>query len=104
MTRLFTVLIGSARRCRKHIEVAIIPKFIEYGVAEWEAMDVARILLRDTSPFEIPDTINQDEDAVQFISAMDDYPVFEVSLTLLAQGNDPAEKCFEMFGNLVRYS
>lgn len=104
-----------SRGAPKHIEVAIVPKFIEYGVTKWEAMEVAlsplrllrnveTFMIRDTSPFEIPDTINQDEDVVQFISAMDDYLVLEVNLILLAQGNDPVEKCFEMFGNLVRYA
>ncbi|KAK0129963.1 hypothetical protein ONS96_000504 [Cadophora gregata f. sp. sojae] len=60
--------------------------------------------IRDTSPFEDPDIIDQDEDAVHFTSDMEDHAVLEVTLTLSAQSNDPIEKVFEMYCSLLRYA
>ena len=98
-----------------NVDVAIIPKGIEDHVFEYQDMNVAlkplellrrveNFQIRDTDPFETPDCIDQDGDAVEFPSHMEDHAVLEVTLALSAKSDHPIEKVFEMYGSLLRYA
>ncbi|PVH73865.1 hypothetical protein DL98DRAFT_42879 [Cadophora sp. DSE1049] len=111
----FEVCRAISRGHPTHVDIAIIPKGIEDGVFEYQNMEEAlkplgllrhieNFQIRDTTPFEIPDIIDQDEDAIEFPSNMEDHAVLEVTLTLSAQSDDPVEKVFEMYGSLLRYA
>ncbi|PMD18625.1 hypothetical protein NA56DRAFT_661273 [Hyaloscypha hepaticicola] len=61
--------------------------------------------LRDTTTFEIPDDIDDDEDALEYPSHLDDLSAeTEVELTLLAQGHEPLECAFKMYPRILKYA
>ena len=66
---------------------------------------IERFQLRDTTPFEIPDDIDEDEDALVYASHLDDLSAeTEVELTLLAQGHEPLECAFKMYPRILKYA
>ncbi|KAL2075254.1 hypothetical protein VTL71DRAFT_197 [Oculimacula yallundae] len=114
LPEFFEVCRAFTRGQPRSIEIAIIPRGFEEGVVEYQDMEAAlrplkllrgiqNLRIRDATPFEIPDCIDQDEDALEFVSNMEDHPILEVTLTLLAQSDDPIEKIFEMYEYLLHY-
>jgi hypothetical protein len=60
--------------------------------------------LRDATILEVPDCIRQDENAIQYLSHLENDPVLEVELTRLARGNDALECCFKIHLKLLTYA
>jgi hypothetical protein len=102
----------------KSLDIAIIRKSVENGLGDSDYQRIELILepirllrsierfqLRDTTPFEIPDDIDEDEDALEYPSHLDDLSAeIEVELTLLAQGHEPLECAFKMYPRILKYA
>ena len=102
----------------KSLEIAIIRKSVENGLGDSDYQRIELVLepirlirsierfqLRDTTPFEIPDDIDEDEDALEYVSHLDDLSAeIEVELTLLAQGHEPLECAFKMYPRILKYA
>jgi hypothetical protein len=100
------------------LEVAVIRKNVESGLVNSDYQTIETVLepvrllrsierfqLRDTTPFEIPDDIDEDEDALEYPSHLDDLSAeIEVELTLLAQGHEPLECAFKMYPRILKYA
>ncbi|KAJ5050497.1 uncharacterized protein L3040_002376 [Drepanopeziza brunnea f. sp. 'multigermtubi'] len=99
------------------VEIALIPKGVELNVFEsdYQSLEIAlqplkilrgieNFVLRDTTPFEIPDFVDEDENALEFISQLQDETVLEVDLYNSATSNNPVERGFEMFNELLIYA
>lgn len=60
--------------------------------------------LRDATLFEVPDDVDQNEDAPEYLSQLEDEAALEVAITLLATGNNALECAFEIYPCLLKYA
>ncbi|KAI9051555.1 hypothetical protein LZ554_004601 [Drepanopeziza brunnea f. sp. 'monogermtubi'] len=106
-----------SRGSPRSVEIALIPKGVELNVFEsdYQSLGIAlqplkilrgieNFVLRDTTPFEIPDFVDEDENALEFTSQLQDETVLEVDLYNSATSNSPVERGFEMFNELLIYA
>ncbi|KUJ10034.1 uncharacterized protein LY89DRAFT_760855 [Mollisia scopiformis] len=100
-----------------NMDIALVPKGVQVGLNDHDYTPIEEVLtplrlisgvktfkLRDTTPHEIPDTIDQDDDAPFYPSHLEDYPVLEVELTLSCISTDLVEFAFDMHCRLLNYA
>lgn len=105
------------RRTPRAIDIAVVTKGVQRDVDDNDYDDIEAVLapfkllrgieqfkLRDASPLEIPQVIEQDDETLFYESHLEDHAALEVDMMLTCTSMEPIEFAFDMHERLLRYA